>query len=409
MKSDLLYIIGLVLALLTEILPPLMPIHTPELADAFFLIYFAINRNYSKAYFRWMIAVTAFFTLSFLWSIELWECYWGLRMMITVFIGALATSCYLKSNPNGIYTILKIYLALSMVLLFFILWNVDQLGSGMRLGTQLNDAVFGNEQNRMFNSNVIAMDLCYAVYVGYILLFQRKTNTLIKLLAIVAGVFVVYVILLTGSRKSLLMLLLPLIAFSILQKKKSKTLLTLSIVVGSIVVAGELIMDIPAFYDVLGKRVEDAINVIINKTGGGEDETRWLLVLSGIEWFKEKPILGYGLNNFRVLSDRSSLFMGFNFYAHNNYVELLVDVGIIGVLIYYSCYFYFLKNLKGHFTDNQYNKWIFVIIVVQLFLDTATVSYYSVISNLILCLCFHAVDISRENSLNSLNSIKIKK
>lgn len=406
MKSDLLYIIGLILALLTEILPPLMPIHTPELADAFFLIYFAINRKYSKAYVRWMVAVTAFFTLSMLWSIQLWECYWGLRMMITVFIGALATSCYLKCNPNGITTILKIYLVLSLVLLLFILGNINQLGTGMRLGTQLNYAVFGTEQNRMFNSNLIAMDLCYAVYVGYILLFQRKSNTLIKLLAIVAGVFVVYVIMLTGSRKGLLMLLIPLIVFPFLQQKKSKALLTLAIVGGMLVVGAELIMNIPVLYDVLGKRVEDAINIVSNKTGGGEDESRWFLILYGMEWFKEKPILGYGINNFRVLSNGTSLFMGNNFYAHNNYVELLVDVGIIGFFIYYSCYIIFWKKLKGRFSDNKINKWIFVIIIVLLFLDTAVVSYYSFISNFILCLCFHAVDISRGSTIKS---VKIKK
>ena len=49
----------------------------------------------------------------------------------------------------------------------------------------------------------------------------------------------------------------------------------------------------------------------------------------GWELFKERPVHGYGMNNF---SQKYYL----NTYSHNNYIELLVSCGIVGFALYYA-------------------------------------------------------------------------
>jgi O-antigen ligase len=51
----------------------------------------------------------------------------------------------------------------------------------------------------------------------------------------------------------------------------------------------------------------------------------------GLRLWAESPLWGHGLDQFRVLTYAET-------YAHNNYVELLVGLGVIGLLLYYALY-----------------------------------------------------------------------
>lgn len=66
------------------------------------------------------------------------------------------------------------------------------------------------------------------------------------------------------------------------------------------------------------------------------------LMLRGIKMFFERPLLGWGVGGFQQYS---LINHGAYVYAHSNYVELLADFGIVGLLIYYSQYIYCIYNL----------------------------------------------------------------
>lgn len=55
------------------------------------------------------------------------------------------------------------------------------------------------------------------------------------------------------------------------------------------------------------------------------------MIETSFELFKEKPLVGYGIDNFSVVSP-------FGTYSHNNYTEVLVSVGVIGFIFYYFMY-----------------------------------------------------------------------
>ena len=84
--------------------------------------------------------------------------------------------------------------------------------------------------------------------------------------------------------------------------------------------------------------------------------------------------------------------------------DAVVDVGIVGTAIYYYCYYYFIKRLRKHGSDSLLNSWAIVIIITNLFLDFAAVTYYSFIPNLLLCLCFYAAENARPKIKRTINT-----
>ena len=79
-------------------------------------------------------------------------------------------------------------------------------------------------------------------------------------------------------------------------------------------------------------------NVTDNST-----ETRLYMIKFGLEHFLYQPIQGYGANCFEVLYQRST---GWATYSHNNFVELLVDLGVVGFVLFYRIYFIILLKSK---------------------------------------------------------------
>ena len=56
------------------------------------------------------------------------------------------------------------------------------------------------------------------------------------------------------------------------------------------------------------------------------------MIKFGKERINDKPFEGYGLDNYRLLYAKGG---GRDTYSHNNYIELLIGVGILGTTMYY--------------------------------------------------------------------------
>ncbi|WP_176483799.1 O-antigen ligase family protein [Bacillus sp. FJAT-45066] len=70
------------------------------------------------------------------------------------------------------------------------------------------------------------------------------------------------------------------------------------------------------------------------------------MIYTGIELFKNKPFLGYGIDNYSIAST-------FGTYSHNNYIELLVSLGSFGLVFYYYIY---VKTLSYSYRIHKKNK-----------------------------------------------------
>jgi len=110
------------------------------------------------------------------------------------------------------------------------------------------------------------------------------------------------------------------------------------------------------------------------ESGSRFDSTghRKRLLELGLTVFQDKPLFGYGLNNYRLLSEGG-------YYAHNNFIELLVGVGLIGFSLFYYIYFY-IFTLIYKMPKSELKILIMFFIVILLVMDMTSGSYDSKLS-----------------------------
>ena len=134
--------------------------------------------------------------------------------------------------------------------------------------------------------------------------------------------------------------------------------------------------------------------------GGTTDQSfnqRQAMIDRGWKWFLKKPFLGYGLSNFSVL--HRELF-GWETYAHNNFIEILVSGGIVGFALYYSIYVYiFVKLWRLVFKEKDLTAIIlFSLNICTLVLQIALVSFATTLFNVLLMLGVVYVKLNRRKS-----------
>jgi O-antigen ligase len=89
----------------------------------------------------------------------------------------------------------------------------------------------------------------------------------------------------------------------------------------------------------------------------------------------QRPFTGWGLDQFRVVS-------GWGTYSHDNYVELLANGGLVGLLLYFMVYVSAFASLIRSFRLSRdrvltaYVFWAMTVLGVLAAWDLAAVSYY---------------------------------
>lgn len=138
----------------------------------------------------------------------------------------------------------------------------------------------------------------------------------------------------TGSRSALVVLLVGvvlMIMFGFSSKDQPVGLATI-LVLSVIGITVYMVFNVPAFYDVLGYRFEQFFDLFTEGSGDSSANKRLELIQKGIEVFEESPIYGQGLNTFAMVSKN---IVGFYAFSHNNYIELLTGIGLIGTTLHY--------------------------------------------------------------------------
>lgn len=100
--------------------------------------------------------------------------------------------------------------------------------------------------------------------------------------------------------------------------------------------------------------------------------TRQQMIVFGWESFKENPLIGFGIEQYRALYNT---YYGAYRPAHNQYIQMLVEFGIIGFSLYYGMYVYIIKNLWGTIKQRQLSiSVIFMTIIILHLISDFTVS-----------------------------------
>lgn len=329
-------------------------------------IYFLLNTlktgsiKISKI-FKWYFTFSFLSLMSFIFSIMPQNSFEKISSFSFNLIMILILSNYIDSLEK-LEDILKILVVCGFINALILLMgtNYSQVTTYNRAGNQIG------------NVNLIAMQITYSLISLFIIYRKQAYKGKYTLM----GMSMVIAILFTGSRKGIMSIVLFLALIMIFKDIKNIIKSTRNIIIGVIIIVILLtiVMNNDFLYTVLGSRIEEMINMI---TGNNVTERslniRNDMITLGLEWFKYRPIWGYGIDTYKVIYNS---FYGIDFYAHNNYIELLVDLGIVGVLYFYSRYIvYIIKFIKIKIYKHRYVYMLFSFLLVQLFIDIAAVTY----------------------------------
>jgi len=236
------------------------------------------------------------------------------------------------------------------------------------IGVSYETYEFGRFIGSVGNPNKLSKVMLLSIFASIMLLVIKERKGIVKLLLSLNIFLALYVIFMTTSKQAII--LAPIfIVFS--SKIKDLQILNIILYISVTLVMTYMslkflpIEEISSNYEHLVYRVNMFTDTLSGADNGASTTDRKSLLLNGLEVFYKHPIFGVGMNNFR-------LFMGK--YAHNNYLELLVGVGLVGTYMFYSLYSIVLKkvrNMKGSKSKRIFYSMIFIMLI----LDMVTVTY----------------------------------
>ena len=202
----------------------------------------------------------------------------------------------------------------------------------MRLG-------WGDESRTIRNINFISQSVfIYSTFTLYQAFFREKNNKMFALLFLIQFIFIV----LSGTKRAIIGLPVFYLVFTFLNHRKSFFKYVIPAILG-IGLFGYLLINIEFLYNIAGYRLEGmlyAFGIIEDSRyyiWDSSTEGRKLVYIAAFNMIFDTPLLGHGFAYFQTHS------VGFNssihvLHTHNNYLELFLNYGFVGFVLYYSIF-----------------------------------------------------------------------
>ena len=219
------------------------------------------------------------------------------------------------------------------------------------------------------NVNTVGMNL--GIMSMFLVFYYGKSK---KLFVLVFVMIVMAIMLLTGSKKTLVYIVIN--VFLVYASSKDKNIGRLALVL--LVIAGfYLIFGVEYFYELIGARIVDMLGQmgahLKNAHYSHSTESRMYMISEGFQIWLKKPILGGGW--FYFWSKTKS---GYE-YSHCNVTELLCSFGLVGTAVFYYPHIAFLKKfrqMKRVYPKNVM-QFALALIVMALLIDWMAVTFSS--------------------------------
>lgn len=238
---------------------------------------------------------------------------------------------------------------------------------------------FSGIQNMMLNGIRIENEFANANSLGMIAAFSCIIQTFywIKDRITLSSVFIipaVLLILISQSRKAIVLLILGEILVSMVISKDNRALRRVANFFLILIILFFLIF-ILSKLDVFSSTLKRFVQYFDSVAGNREENIRDVFRQIGFNQFFKKPIFGIGIGNSSELLGR---FGQRRTYLHDNFAELLACGGIVGFAIYYSMYvrvFFVMWKNKNTYKLTTYLCLILLVLLVVM--DYGRVSYAS--------------------------------
>ncbi len=228
----------------------------------------------------------------------------------------------------------------------------------------------------------IGQRMAFGALIGIYLMEDLSKSKKI-LLSIVISLFCA-VVMLSGSRKSIMLVAVGLFSYFIIREPLHwnalsvwRRFMQITVVLAIIAALFYAMVKIPIFYDVIGWRLESMVDTYLGTANDGSMNSRDSLREIAQELFSQAPLIGVGANNYRTHLRSIGYYMVS--YCHDNFWELLCTLGILGFLIYY---FMTLKIITSIWMSRKASKdrkvlcMLFIVLCLMTVLGRWHVYYY---------------------------------
>lgn len=213
------------------------------------------------------------------------------------------------------------------------------------------------------NVNIVSMNMCIS-FCATMYLIDEACERRWKIIYALCAVFIVGTSLLTGSRKVLVFYVLVFVLFNISRGPRFILYFLAVAILGYLA-----LMYIEPLYFLIGHKVDFFRESTAYTMYNGTNSDRLSLAIRGLNTFLSYPWgIGFG-NSYNYIGT----------YAHNNFVEILMDGGIFGFLVYYWLYFRGIRlGYKERYSD-MISKFVYISLLGIMILEVGQVTYlYSV-------------------------------
>lgn len=320
-----------------------------------FFDYYKHKRTFEKLYFYicWGLLFSLYSGLSIIWASPLNNTVLSNWMSIvqTVVIGFIIISfCHNENNISwAVFSF--VFAAFAFSIRFFIQVPVTAWGNGERFD---NDSIFGS------NANAQCLALAALFSFTYSFKKYKLLKTLVAVLCLLVSSFM-------GTRSGIVIFSLGLFFFLIFKAKSFQKRVFMFIMASFALIILLLVFTRISFlYNSVGFRLESMLNGLFGYKTDRSTSTRLEFIPEAIRVFMSHPLFGVGLDGFRY--ENSIQFS----YAHNNYVEILADLGLVGFFFFYILHFsIFVCMRKAKVKD----IFFYCMFICVLLIDFTTVTF----------------------------------
>ena len=290
--------------------------------------------------------------------------------------------------------------------IFFIILFADSLIQFFLGENILGYKTINNRVSSFFGDDLILGSFLISFFPIILIFFSSKEEIFFK--DIFFG-FYFFTIFLSGERRAFIMLLFSIIFIIFFSKEIRKLIFRSLIIFISLVLINSLILK--GTFDPLNRIFIKTYNETIKynetlKTNNDQalENKKKLIIFStehtehyrlAIYLIKQKPIFGYGPKGFRDYCkgvNYDSKFGMCTTHPHHLLLQIIVELGIVGLIFYILAGFYVIKNLFYVVKfDNKYNIPIILMTLVLINIFIPLVPSGNFFNNGNLMLCFYSI------------------
>ncbi len=248
----------------------------------------------------------------------------------------------------------------------------------------------------IINANLLGLYMSNAVLCALTLMLSVKNKKVPLRLCLVFLVIIFSAMaLLAGSKKATAFVLLGVIAMTFFVSRGQSSGKKLGTILIGLIVFVLIIWAIMSFdfFATLRLRIEALFTTASGERISQTDQTRAQYISDGLEAFWKSPVFGNGTGYSYKL---------FGTYSHNNFVELLMNYGIIGLLLHYVPFVVLIfKMYKKAKTKDVYSIYLLVYAIILVFMGFALVSYYERVMQLIVAAAWGYCDSNKTEMISN--------